>query len=292
MKIGFIGSGRVGQIFGKYLYDKNFNVAGYTSRTMVSAQAGAALVSGKAYLTIEELIQEADLILITTPDNAIEETAGLIADMPAKIENKLFVHMSGALRSTIMGNIIEKHPNNWLYALHPLQAFVHVTKGVQDLAHTVFTIEGPDERIQVLEDMLKSCGNEYFILKQEQKELYHGAACVASNYLVTLVDLALDLMGAAGIEAQGAYRALWPLIQGTLKNIEQMGTKKAITGPIARGDNHTLEKHLQAIGDQLPSALSLYQSLGKATVRLAAHEKLQDNDKLDQINLIWKEGVE
>jgi predicted short-subunit dehydrogenase-like oxidoreductase (DUF2520 family) len=92
---------------------------------------------------------------------------------------------------------------------------------------------------------------------------------VASNYLVTLLDLAIQLIGDAGVDRQDAFKLLKPLIEGTLSNIEKTGAEDALTGPIARGDVKTVEKHIKEIGLKRPELLTLYKTLAFFTIDIA-----------------------
>ncbi|MCD6336325.1 MAG: DUF2520 domain-containing protein, partial [Candidatus Latescibacteria bacterium] len=102
-----------------------------------------------------------------------------------------------------------------------------------------------------------------------RKALDHGAVCVASNYLVTVTDLAARIMERAGVGKEEALGAMLPLIRGTVNNLERIGLPGALTGPISRGDAATLARHLNAMEELAPEVLDLYRTLGAETVRLA-----------------------
>jgi predicted short-subunit dehydrogenase-like oxidoreductase (DUF2520 family) len=106
-------------------------------------------------------------------------------------------------------------------------------------------------------------------LRAEDKVLYHTAAVVACNYLVTLVKLATDLWDNFDVSTPEATRALMPLLRGTLNNIENVGLPNCLTGPIARGDLGTIKKHLAALEKSAPALLSTYRDLGLQTVPVA-----------------------
>lgn len=120
--------------------------------------------------------------------------------------------------------------------------------------------------------LVKDLEGEYFIIKPEDKPLYHAAACVASNYLVSLVDLSYRLMQATGMEPQMVIRALAPLMAGTWKNMDEKGVPQALTGPIARGDISTLQDHLAAIEAVVPELGEAYRALGRYTVGVAGRK--------------------
>ena len=110
-------------------------------------------------------------------------------------------------------------------------------------------------------------------IQTRAKMLYHAAAVVASNYLVTLMDLAFGLVEPAGIARSEALKAMAPLIHGTLANIEKVGIPEALTGPIARGDSQIVARHLEQIQDRAPGLLELYKTLGRHTVPIALAKK-------------------
>ena len=105
-------------------------------------------------------------------------------------------------------------------------------------------------------------------MDDEQRALYHSAAVLASNYLVTLAALVQD--------AFGEIDPFIPLMEGTLANVRNLGTTRALTGPILRGDASTIERHIEALQDLAPAVAPYYRTLGVATAeQLAASGRLQ-----------------
>jgi predicted short-subunit dehydrogenase-like oxidoreductase (DUF2520 family) len=95
----------------------------------------------------------------------------------------------------------------------------------------------------------------------------------ASNYLVSLMDLSLRLMAEAGISGKSAIDVLYPLVKGTLSNIEKVGVPEALTGPISRGDVETVADHLSKMATAVPDLIPIYKSLGRHTIQLALDKK-------------------
>ena len=97
---------------------------------------------------------------------------------------------------------------------------------------------------------------------------------MASNYVVALIDAAVEVMGAAGVEPEAARRALAPLIRASVENaLEQPA--EALTGPIQRGDIQTLMLHLNGLSSLGPSINELYRSAGMHTVQVALEQGLE-----------------
>ncbi|WP_168198198.1 Rossmann-like and DUF2520 domain-containing protein [Crassaminicella thermophila] len=287
MKIGFIGAGKVGTAFGIYLKNNGFEVCGYYSKTFASAQQAAMLTNSKAVVCVDEIVNTSEILFITTSDDAIEKVCNDLAQKNLLHKGQIIVHMSGAASSNILREAKKK--GCFIYSMHPLQAFADIEKAVEDLKSTVFSIEGDQEKFEVMENILKKLGNTYFKLTQEQKSIYHMTACVVSNYLVTLMDYGLSLFLSIGIDEEEGYKALYPLIEGTIKNIYNLGTKNALTGPIARGDIGTVQKHIEALKNIKPDCLEFYKFLGLKTAELAEKKDINNKEKLEELKNILKE---
>ncbi len=272
-RVFFIGAGVVGTTLGYFLArSRNYQVVGFCSRSFSSAQRAVSRVgSGRAVGQIEDLLPEADVVLITTPDDAIAEVGQKVAASQKLAENAVLMHTSGAHPSSILRRPAEV--NYSTVSLHPLQTFSDFASARRMLPGSLAVIEGDDRGRREAVCMARSLDMPYEVIRPEGKPLYHAAACVASNYLVVLLDLALALDEAAGLSREQALAALKPLILATLQNVEEHGTVGAITGPIARGDIETVRSHLKAMPHAGEKAEKTYRSLGRAAVQLARQKR-------------------
>lgn len=286
MKIGFIGAGKVGTAFGVYLFKKGFILSGYYSKTLESAKHASQLTESRAYSDINNISRDSDILFITTNDDSIKNICNLLVENNGLREDQILVHMSGAASSKILDKAKEK--KCYIYSLHPLQAFADIDKAIKDLENTVFSLEGDKEKASVIENILNITGNKYFKLTTEQKSIYHGVACIVSNYLVALMDYGLSLFELIGINKRDGYEALYPLIEGTMKNIDSLGTEKALTGPIARGDITTIKNHLEAIGRIAPKEREFYSQMGLKTLELAQKNKFYEKEVAEEFKKIFK----
>lgn len=289
MKIGFIGAGKVGISFGRYLVDNHIPVIGYVSRSHEAAKKAAVITGGQCFDSIEKLVAKADIIFVTTPDAVISSVAQELINYKLR-RGQIFLHMSGGLGSSELKAVKDK--GCFIASLHPLQAFADINKAVIDLGSTFFSLEGDIEAIYIIEGILKQCGNPHVIIQAEKKSLYHSAACVASNYLVAVMYFAEKLLKAAGINEEVGIEALIPLINSSIENVKALGTADAITGPISRGDVNTINLHMEAIKKHCPELLKLYSCLGRETLELASKKKLKENGTINQINDLWRDENE
>ncbi|WP_408955457.1 Rossmann-like and DUF2520 domain-containing protein [Natroniella sp. ANB-PHB2] len=290
-KIVIIGAGKVGQSFGYLLAQQGYQILGFISKTLSSAQAGVELIGeGIATTEYEEIILEADLIIISTPDQIISEVSKQLAELNLVTEGSCLIHLSGALTSEVLTGEGEGQEYGKL-SLHPLQSVADVENGITNLPEAFFTIEGDQLGVKVGEAILTDLEVEYEVISQQAKPLYHAAACVASNYLVAIVNLALEMNQQVGIAQQQALRALLPLIKGSINNIESLGPISALTGPISRGDNSVIEEHLDAFENFLPERSELYCKLGNYTTKIAEQKgSITEADKVELIKILEEEN--
>ncbi len=262
MKVGFIGSGKVGISFGIFLYDKKITISGYYSRHLESASQAAQRFNSTAFKTLDALIAHSDIIGITVNDDQIDHVVEAIEALKVDVSHKIFFHMSG-----VHDCLTLKKLSIDSFSLHPLKAFPQVVESSRAFDAVVFSLEGATQANRKWIDSLEI---DFFEIQSNQKALYHAAAVIVSNYLVAVVDFGLRQFAEMGIEKSMAMKALWPLISGTLANVETLGTEKALTGPIVRGDIKTLEKHLLALD---ADSKMLYQALGKYTLSMTHQEE-------------------
>lgn len=263
-----IGCGRVGTALAKYLAKSGYVSAGLASKSLASAKRVADLLGVFGFSNVLwEAAKKADIVFITTPDGAIKSACDNISEKNGFKSGSVVLHCSGALSSKEL--ISAKTCGAYIGSMHPLQSFASTEYEFNPFSDIVTSVEGDREAVEAAKHVTEDIGSHCVTIKTEEKMLYHASAVVASNYLVTLLDLSLSLIKLAGMTGKDALRGLKPLIEGTISNVEKMGVQNALTGPIARGDILTIEKHLSEIESKAPRLLSLYKTLGLYTVEIA-----------------------
>ena len=126
--------------------------------------------------------------------------------------------------------------------------------------------------------MASALGGGWIVVPPGRKALYHLSGVLVSNYVVTLVKAATALWEELGVPEPQARKALLALLAGTLRNIRTLGIPGSLTGPIARGDVGTVQRHLSELEARLPGLLDTYRSLGLLTVPIAQAKGSIDGD--------------
>ncbi len=284
LKLGFIGAGTVGTALAVRLSNRGYPVVAVSSRSQTSARSLAQAVSGcQVFDNNQGVADTAELVFITTPDDAIASVASEIQWR----SGQSVVHCSGADSTDIL------EPARKLGAqvgvFHPLQTFASVRQAIDNMPGSTFALEAEEPLLNTLKDMATALDGQWIELKASDKAVYHASAFIACNYLVTLVKLATDLWQTFDIPPHQATQALLPLLRGTINNIDTVGIPQCLTGPIARGDTGTIKKHLNALQKVAPTLLSTYRELGLQTIPVALAKGKINQDKAKELEAILKQ---
>jgi predicted short-subunit dehydrogenase-like oxidoreductase (DUF2520 family) len=281
LKLGFIGAGTVGTALAARLSQKGYPVVAVYSRSPESAQRLARFVAGCTVAdSAQGVADAAELVFITTPDGAIP----LVAEQVNWRAGQSVVHCSGADSTDVLEPA--RKLGAQVGAFHPLQTFASVEQAMENIPGSTFSLEAEEPLLGVLKEMATSLDGDWVELKAGDKVLYHAAAVIACNYLVTLVKLATGLWQTFSIPSDQATRALLPLIRGTVHNIDTVGLPQCLTGPIARGDTGTIQKHLAALEQRAPAIASAYRELGRQTIPIALAKGRIDEEKAKELEAL------
>jgi predicted short-subunit dehydrogenase-like oxidoreductase (DUF2520 family) len=122
---------------------------------------------------------------------------------------------------------------------------------------------------------VRALGGSSFSISSENKALYHAAAVMASPHLVSLFDLATEMLEACGLSKRKSREILAPLLASTVTNLKTANAPRALTGTFARGDIATVRRHLEALsGKELAAACEVYKLLGLHSLKLAEQNGL------------------
>lgn len=187
--------------------------------------------------------RDPELVLLCVPDAAIADVARATSPGP------WLAHVSGATSLAALA------PHSNRFSMHPLQTFTRARGAEQiDGAWAAITAETDAARTRG-KWLAEVLGLRPFEIADANRGIYHAGAVIASNYLVTLYRASSRLMAAAGAPPS----ALVPLMQRTIENGFDL------TGPIARGDRATIERHLAELARHAPDLLPMYRSLAAIT---------------------------
>jgi predicted short-subunit dehydrogenase-like oxidoreductase (DUF2520 family) len=192
----------------------------------------------------------ADAVLLCVPDAEISRAAGLIAP------GRLVGHCSGATGL----QVLDPHES---FSLHPLMT---VTAAGASFAGAGAAIAGSTPRaLRLAGQLADALGMTAVVIADEDRAAYHAAASIASNFLITLQAAAERVADSAGASSE----LFVPLVRATVESWAALGPQRALTGPVARGDEETIARQRAAIADRASELLPLFDAMVDATRALA-----------------------
>jgi predicted short-subunit dehydrogenase-like oxidoreductase (DUF2520 family) len=211
----------------------------------------------------DEAAGGAEIALLCVPDAAIEEACAAIVRRASGL--RFVGHTSGATGLDALEPA--RAAGAEVFSLHPLQT---IPDGAAELARAPCAISASHPPAARLARRLAvALGMRPFELPEDSRAAYHAAASIASNYLVTLEESAAELLRRAGFDRP--RELLGPLVLRTALNWSERGGE-ALTGPIARGDAETIDRHLAALEQLQPELLDAYRALAERTRALAREQ--------------------
>jgi predicted short-subunit dehydrogenase-like oxidoreductase (DUF2520 family) len=279
--VAIIGLGKVGTALGFLLRSAGYRIVAVAGRSRKSLNSGLSYTGGQAYTNNPDAARRADCIFITTGDDSIADVCSEISEEAALEPGKKVIHMSGAGGLDLLESARRKGAH--VACIHPLQSFPDSENAIKNIPGSTFGITAVAEIKDWCIQLVKDLGGVPFLVSEADKPLYHAAACMASNYLVTLMHMILETYRSVGLTHDEAIKAFRPLVTATLNNIETTGPMKALTGPIARGDAGTVRKHLSALKEKRIEFLPAYCALGLLTVDLGILKETLSADNAEKI---------
>jgi len=282
--VAIIGAGRIGASLGYALSQKGYIISAISTRSRNSAEESARLIGqGSALTDNGQAARSAQIIVVSVPDNDIPGVVAELKSQKIDWEGKLVFHCSGL------------HPSRLLYSLeskgaltasvHPNQSFPHKLKDAGAFRGVYFALEGGERARTLAAKLVRDLGGHPFVIRAEDKPVYHAACSIASNFFVALLDVAVSLLQQCGLTQDTGHDLLLPLVERTLQNVKKLNTSGALSGPIARGDHKSVKNHMDAL-EKFPLFHQMYTALALQALEIA---KRRAEISPDSIKLI--EGV-
>jgi len=258
LAVGAIGAGRVGAALLAALARAGHRATALSAVSAASRRRADALVPDVPVLPPDEVLGACELVILAVPDDVLPGlVSGLAASGRAR-PGTLVVHTSGAHGTGVLDPLTRV--GCLPLALHPVMTFTGTAVDVERLAGACFGVTAPDELRLAGEALVIEMGAEPVWVPEEARPMYHAALAFGANNLVTVVNVAADLLQDAGIEEP--RRMLGPLLGAALDNALRHGDA-ALTGPVARGDANTVRTHLDVLAE--PELRAAYVALARLT---------------------------
>ena len=261
--ITLIGAGNLAYALGPALRAAGYAIDGVAARETASSRRRAAMLAKSVRAAAVPLAQtrpDADIIWICHTDDALAETAKLLARKPGW-KNKIVFHSSGALSSNVLAPL--KRKGAYTASLHPMMTFVPGAAPRMD--EVPFAVEGDSRAVAAARRIVRDLGAEAFPIRKAAKTLYHALGSFSSPLLVAALATAERVGRASGLSTSQTRRVMGPIVRQTLKNYQERGAPAAYGGPMKRGDINTVLRHIKEL-QRVPGAGEVYRALVKSAL--------------------------
>ncbi|MGV3628368.1 MAG: Rossmann-like and DUF2520 domain-containing protein [Betaproteobacteria bacterium] len=266
--LNIIGPGRAGRTLGALLQRAGLcAVQDVLSAEIATAESAVAFIgAGRAVRVLRDM-RPAHLWLLTPPDAAIASVATALAAAGHVRQGDVVFHCSGSQSSDILAPL--RAAGALVASVHPLKSFADPATAVQTFKGTYCAVEGDAEALKRLTPLFEQLGGRIAAIDPAGKTLYHAASVLVCNDLTALMEAGLRAYERAGIERNTAQKMMEPLVRETLDNVFALGTVRALTGPVARGDAAVLARQLAALNALDPRIAEAYRALNRIALDLA-----------------------
>lgn len=268
LTVGVVGAGRVGAVVGAALAEAGHRPTGVSAVSDASLERAARLLPGIPVKEIPDVLADAELVLLAVPDDALGPLVAGLSATGAWQAGQIVVHTSGLHALEVFAPALDQHILP--LALHPAMTFTGSAVDLDRLRDCCFGVTAPEPLRPVAEALVLEIGAEPVWVGENDRGAYHLALAHGSNHLVTLVSQALDVLASTGIEQPD--RVLGPLVRAALDNALR-ARDAVLTGPVARGDLGTVERHVSVAADQPPDVRPAYVAMALATVERATRDR-------------------
>lgn len=269
--VSLIGPGRLGIALAMALKSAGYQIVSLVGRNRQKLRKTAKLLDVSCQLRVAKELEKGrfgDLIIVSVPDDQIATVAGDLARIKGN-RHPTVLHTSGALSSKVFASLAA---NGWhTGSIHPLASVSDPVAGAEALRRAYWCIEGDAKATRLARRIVRDLGARAFSIDAKDKPVYHAAAVMSSGNMVSVFDVALDMLKSCGLSRREAQKILLPLLESTALNLSRADPREAITGTFARGDLETVKLHLAALSQKgLEESLRLYRLLGQHSVKLAS----------------------
>jgi predicted short-subunit dehydrogenase-like oxidoreductase (DUF2520 family) len=265
LKVSVIGAGRVGAVLAAALRQVGHQVTAVAGESAASRLRIETLLPGVPVAKPTAVAKAADLLLLTVPDDALDNVIRMLVASKAIRAGQTVVHTSGRHGMAVLQPALGIGAVG--IAMHPALTFTGTDLDLPRLANCAYGVTCPPAQRVLAQRLVDDLGGRVVWVEETDRSLYHAALAHGANHLSTLVAQAMSLLREAGSTDPAA--TLRPLLGAALDNALDYGDA-ALTGPVVRGDVETVRAHLQTLLTRSPSTLESYTVMARATADRAA----------------------
>lgn len=234
------GTGNVGFHLTQRLIEKGFAPEKVFSRTPEQAGFPMQLSAFEEASSLQP-----GWVFLCVPDRMIAEIA---TKFPKEC---LMIHVSGSAHIDVLGAF----PRSAVF--YPLQSFTRGASASWENIPILVEAKPPAYEADLHQLGLVLSGFSEKVTSEKRRKI-HLAATIANNFTNRVITMAYEYAQKEGIDPKW----LLPLLEQTIRKIQIMNPEDAQTGPARRGDEKTLNEHLELL-QAYPEIREFYTYMSK-----------------------------
>ncbi|ASD23281.1 oxidoreductase [Cryobacterium sp. LW097] len=212
--IGVIGAGHVGPILAAALAGAGHALIGISAISQASRDRAEAILPGVPVLTVPEVVERSELVIIAVPDDQLDSLVTGLAATGTWQPGQLVLHTSARYGTNVL--LPAQRAGAIPLAIHPAMAFTGTSLDISRLADSYFAVTAPAPVLPIAQALVVEMGGEPVIVAEGDREVYSEAIETATAFSSSIVDQSTRLLSEIGIEAPGAVIA--PLVRSAIEN--------------------------------------------------------------------------
>jgi len=267
-----IGLGPVGKALARASARAGFGELTLVGRRRTGEQTLARALKARYLPDLSRLAQDHGFIVICVEDSQIASVSRQLARLKIGWSRLTVLHTSGVLGGDVLKAVASK--GAVVAAWHPYMTFPKLSvrragsatlpeSGAGLFWGVTFGVSGDPRAVRAANRLTRALGGRPLRLREQDRILYHLSAVLACGFVAADLGMAVRVLKSIGLSKKRALETVLPITSQTLKNVAELGPRRALTGPAVRGDLETIRKHLRALKKSDPHLARVYAAVSR-----------------------------
>ncbi len=213
LSIGVIGDNPAGLVLAKAWAGAGHEIFGLSLEGEPARERADSLLPGAPVISLHEVAQGADLLILALPDDDIEPAVTGMAELGFLGPKKVVIHLSAKSGYSVLANA--GRAGAIPIAMHPLMTFTGTSLDLNVLRNSVVAYTAPEVLKPIAQALIIELGAEAIEVAEYQREAYAEAYEVASNFSSLVVKQAVGILREA--EVDRAEDLIAPVVRAAIE---------------------------------------------------------------------------
>ncbi|TPW71823.1 DUF2520 domain-containing protein [Schumannella sp. 10F1B-5-1] len=212
--VGIVGAGRVGPVLGAALGGAGHAIVGISAVSEASRERADALLPGVPVLTVPEVVERSELVILAVPEDQLPELVAGLAATGSWQPGQLVLHTAPGHGTAVLAPAMAAGAIP--LAVHPAMAFTGTSLDLARLQESWAAVTAPAPVLPIAQALAVEMGAEPVVVPEQHRPAYAEAVATASSFSTAIVQQSIALLAGIGVDEPG--RLLGPLVRSAVDN--------------------------------------------------------------------------